>query len=331
MDASGPTSEEPNNALLIAVVGPTGAGKTTFVNLASDSELRVGHALDSCTAEMQLSRLFTLDGRPVILIDTPGFDDTTKTEVEILQLIAESLVELYTNNKKLSGIIFMHRISDVRMGGIATKNFRLFRNLCGESSLKNVIIATNGWSKVDKEVGEQREQQLMTDGRFFKPAVDKGARLVRHTDSLESAHDIIRQVLHLPPVVLHIQRELVDEGKDLSQTDAGKEINRALEEQAQKHKKEMEELHKQMQNLKDEQEEDLRELREEQAKARKEWEKAQQERDGLMQGEFDKGIREMREAFEKQKGEMEAQIEEAKANPKVVEVHHHHREGCFIQ
>ena len=44
--------------------------------------------LDSCTAEVEVTEKFTLDGRPVILIDTPGFDDTSKTDTEILKLIA---------------------------------------------------------------------------------------------------------------------------------------------------------------------------------------------------------------------------------------------------
>ena len=44
--------------------------------------------LESCTAEVQLATKFTLDGRPVVLIDTPGFDDTTKSDTEILKMIA---------------------------------------------------------------------------------------------------------------------------------------------------------------------------------------------------------------------------------------------------
>ena len=48
--------------------------------------------LDSCTAEVQLADEFTLDGRSVTLIDTPGFDDTTKSDSDILEMIAAFLV-----------------------------------------------------------------------------------------------------------------------------------------------------------------------------------------------------------------------------------------------
>jgi hypothetical protein len=43
---------------------------------------------------------------------------------------------------KLSGLIYVHRISDVLMGGISSRNFRMFRKLCGDDTLKNVVIVT---------------------------------------------------------------------------------------------------------------------------------------------------------------------------------------------
>ena len=90
-------------------MGATGSGKTTvsgvysvktarnsrsclqFINLASGSNLRVGIGFESCTAEVQLSDEINLDGRRVVLIDTPGFDDTSKSDTEILQMIAAFL------------------------------------------------------------------------------------------------------------------------------------------------------------------------------------------------------------------------------------------------
>ena len=45
-------------------------------------------SLVSCTAEVQVTDEFTIDGATVALIDTPGFDDTTKSDTEILKIIA---------------------------------------------------------------------------------------------------------------------------------------------------------------------------------------------------------------------------------------------------
>ena len=62
-----------------------------FINLASHSNLRVGMDLESCTEKVQLAEEFTIDGRRVMLIDTPGFDDTTKSDTDILKMIADFL------------------------------------------------------------------------------------------------------------------------------------------------------------------------------------------------------------------------------------------------
>lgn len=48
---------------LIAVMGPTGSGKTSFINLVSGSDLRVGRGLQSCTSTVQVAPPFQLDGR----------------------------------------------------------------------------------------------------------------------------------------------------------------------------------------------------------------------------------------------------------------------------
>ena len=47
--------------------------------------------LKSCTAEVQVADEFVIDGRRVILIDTPGFDDTNVSDAEILEKIAAFL------------------------------------------------------------------------------------------------------------------------------------------------------------------------------------------------------------------------------------------------
>lgn len=64
------------------------------MNQASGSHLKVGHDLDSCTSETQVSEEFVLDDRRVALIDTPGFDDTNLNDTEVLKSIAESLGKL---------------------------------------------------------------------------------------------------------------------------------------------------------------------------------------------------------------------------------------------
>ena len=88
-------------------------------------------------------------------------------------LIPGTPVARYEKGSKLAGVIYTHRISDKRFTGIAGRNFKIFRELCGETNLKNVVLVTNMWGEVPHEVGKAREKELASV--FLKPALDKGA------------------------------------------------------------------------------------------------------------------------------------------------------------
>ncbi|KAJ7859152.1 hypothetical protein B0H14DRAFT_2747238 [Mycena olivaceomarginata] len=232
--------------------------KPWFINTLSGSNLRVGSSLQSCTTTVQVASPFKLDGRWISLIDTPGFDDTSRSDTEILTQIASFLAAAYEHGKKLAGVIYMHRISDVRMGGISTRNFKMFRQLCGESTLRNVVIVTNMWGEVGREVGEAREAELGSDDRFFKPVLDKGGRMLRNNNGITSAQAILYYLIGNHPRALRIQRELVDQGKNISQTAAGEELNRELAEQIKRHRQEMAALQEEMKEAIREKDEETR-------------------------------------------------------------------------
>ena len=79
------------SSVRLVITTRSSPGFLQFINLASGSSLQVGHDLESCTVEVQLADVFTVDGRRVILIDTPGFDDTSMSDMDILRLIAAFL------------------------------------------------------------------------------------------------------------------------------------------------------------------------------------------------------------------------------------------------
>ena len=58
------------------------------MNQISKSQLEIGDDLESCTSDIQISEVFSLEDRQVVLIDTPGFDDTNKSDTDVLKLIA---------------------------------------------------------------------------------------------------------------------------------------------------------------------------------------------------------------------------------------------------
>ena len=268
-----------------------------FINLASGSNLQVG---TNPTAEVQLADEFTLDGRVVTLVDTPGFDDALKSDVEILQMIAAflattyvkigawyssifytELLRRYEKGSKLSGVIYVHRILDHRFGGVGGRNFDMLRKLCGDAAFKNVVLVTNMWSEVSPDIGEAREYELFS--KFFKVAIHNGARMVRHYNTIQSAHDIVRRIVGKRPVVLQIQRELVDEREDIVGTTAGQAINQYLKEQIKRYQLELEEVREEMeQALQEMDEETMQELEQEKRKLEQKMERIKMESERMV-------------------------------------------------
>ena len=147
------------------------------------------------------------------------------------------LLNRYEEGSKLAGVVYLHRISDDRFRGITGRNFNMFCKLCGESALKNVVLVTNMWRDDSQDINEAREKELSSI--FFKPTLDKGAQMVRHRNTDDSARDIIRKLIWKNPVVLQIQREVVDEHKNVLDTAAGGLICQELREQTRRHQAKM--------------------------------------------------------------------------------------------
>ncbi|CAL1717185.1 unnamed protein product [Somion occarium] len=307
-NANGRTkSKNPQEIILIAVMGATGTGKSTFINLASGANLAVGDGLKSCTSEVLYSHEFILDGRRVLLIDTPGFDDTTVSDTDILKMIALHLQTTYEQGVTLSGILYLHRISDPRMGGVSRRNFTMFRKLCGDETLDNVLLVTTMWGNVDPERGASRERELESDDILFKPVLEMGARMVRHDNTPERAHDILRMIMKNRRQALRIQRELVDEHKDISETGAGAELGRELAELAKKHREELKEIQEDMEAaLEAKDMATKRELEEYHKKLQDEMEKAERDRERLSR-EYAEEKKQSDEQMERFRKDLEAE------------------------
>lgn len=201
---------------------------------------------------------FELDGDQVYLIDTPGFNDTDRSDVETLRIIATYLSASYARNVFIHGIIYLHRIADNRMSGSSKRNIDMFKALCGYSTYSNVAIATTFWNQQERRTFVQREAELKDDPAFFGGVLSEGARLFRHENLGQdarqlrnSAHAIVRHVVtqsRLAPVVLLIQHELVDEHKALEHTAAGVVIAGELSKVAEGYKRQLATLQNDLEN-----------------------------------------------------------------------------------
>jgi hypothetical protein len=185
--------------------------------------------------------------RTVYLIDTPGFDDTTKSDTDVLSEIATWLVDSYRNKILLHGIIYLHRITDNRMQGSAKRNFLMFKKLCGPDALKRVILATTMWDRVLDGDGIDREKVLVDTPEFWGGMLSRGSSCHRHDNTVSSAKTIIGLLAgHDGPVATDLEKQLVDEHRPLDQTSAGRELHSEMLREKEKWERELREIEKEI-------------------------------------------------------------------------------------
>ncbi len=125
----------------------------------------------------------------------------------------------------------MYPINIVQFTCLARENFGMFKELCGEKSLKNVVIVTNMWpeKQTEKDKCTRRVERLCAEEELFGLDMADKARVRSHIEQTAgSAHAIIQTILDTHPIPLAIQEELVDQHKSIDETAAGKELDRQV-------------------------------------------------------------------------------------------------------
>ena len=244
------------------------------------------------------------------LIDTPGFDDTHRSDSDILSTIANWVQQTNHERKHLSGIIYFHRIVDTRMEGSNMKNLRMFRELCGEKNFSNVILCTTMWDKVEEEEGRKREQELRNKETFWGSLVSRGAQVMQHRgpDFAASAKKIAESLIQKDTIVLQLQEEL-DRNGTLSDTSAGRLLNSEIEDAKKKHQEEMAAL-----------------------KAEKEANDKKKKEAELLRKQQEQEVQRLKkeaQELERRRAEEKWLFHEEMAR-KQREHHHHHDGGCII-
>ncbi|CAI6099599.1 unnamed protein product [Clonostachys chloroleuca] len=238
-------------SIVIAVIGITGAGKTHFIKHITElDEIEIGHSLKSCTKQIHIATTY-VNKYEVHLINTPGFNNDELEDSDILYKITNYL----KTGIRLSGILYLHPITDSRMGGPSKRNLDLLRNLVGPENMGNIkLITTN----ITDEESKGYLHNLLSD--FWREILANRAQIDRYNGTGEDGKRIIRSILRTAPVTLLLQAEL-NKGIHLVQTSAGKSL--------------MEEFNK----LQEKCERGLQELKDNAAAEREKYEEALRKRD----------------------------------------------------
>lgn len=148
-------------------------------------------------------------GRIIHLIDTPG---SYWLKLGISGLLT-SLAQAYGQSFRLTGVIYLHRITDPHLGGPGLDCTNWFKRICGNGAFRNVVLVTTMWTdqhgrpNVPHEVAVQREKLMTEDDRSWGIMKDMGSRVARHTPGKDSAMAIVEGLISLPPLTFTFEEK----------------------------------------------------------------------------------------------------------------------------
>lgn len=191
------------------------------------------------TSDVEIYSFNLDDTQRVFLIDTPGFNDTNRSDADILLAISFFLVRLYQARVKLGGIVLLHDIrSELRMTGSARTQLEVVKALCGESAYRSIVCATSMWGKIkaqDQDAAQQRLRRMIERPDCWQPIIAAGGVTMKWLGDSASALSIVRhlvnQTARIGSTTLRLHYEVVHEKKDIYRTTAGRLVGAGLSKQ----------------------------------------------------------------------------------------------------
>ncbi|KAK4448992.1 hypothetical protein QBC34DRAFT_406498 [Podospora aff. communis PSN243] len=188
---------------IVVLMGMTGAGKSTFISRlkTSDHQIHIGQGLESKTTDLAVYEARTPNDprRRLLLADTPGFNDTVRSDTDVLRSIVVPLYQLHKNGHPILGIIYLHNITNSRLAGTALKMLRVLQQLCGMENFGRIIFATTMWEDASftpqgRETARGRHQELSRE--FWNDMFPGNGGVVQHLrDDRASAGDVLGHFL----------------------------------------------------------------------------------------------------------------------------------------
>lgn len=119
-----------------------------------------------------------------VLVDTPGFDDANRSDLEVLSEILKWF-EAVSPYCTLAGILYVHDITQARFTASAKLNVHMLQALCGPDFYPNVTIVTTKWGNlVDKAQRAAWERQRELEGEHWDELITGGARVFAYRNGV---------------------------------------------------------------------------------------------------------------------------------------------------
>ncbi|KAF3048583.1 hypothetical protein E8E11_007204 [Didymella keratinophila] len=210
--------------VVIGVVGVTGSGKSSFIKLVTQChDINTSGGPESDTQNIGQYR-FQAGGTRYVLVDTPGFDDSVRDDEDVYIQLARWTAQSFRAGQYMNGILYLHPVTSNRHRGSELRNLRMFKKLCGNNNFGNVVLGLT-FCDIETEANiRSRQQELSSTPEWWGDMIALGSRVERIPHQRDTCIQMLSQFRPQPKVTLKIQKEVVVEGRDITQTDAAKTI-----------------------------------------------------------------------------------------------------------
>jgi len=141
-------------------------------------------------------------------------------------LYLSSFVARYNDGVRLSGILYLHRISDNRFSASASRYLLLLQQIVGEKNLPNVHLVTTMVTRIQPEEAAKRHQELHE--KHWADLVKNGATMyTTYEGTTDSARNLLDSI-KLGEIIPALQKEVAIENKPLQKTKAGKDLYKSF-------------------------------------------------------------------------------------------------------
>ena len=137
----------------------------------------------------------------------------------------------YPTGTKLAGVVLVQLLGtydNADSGSALCQSIEALKELCGDTTLKNVIIMTHHWNIVKPEV-ERRLNSDLSPGGWFHPAIEQGAQVYHYNEFMDCDLGALRIILQDRPVAPKVQQGRSGDIRRLGEN-MQKEIDRKVEE-----------------------------------------------------------------------------------------------------
>jgi len=147
----------------------------------------------------------------------------------------------------VTGVLFLHRITDNKFSPTANRISNMLKSLCGKAAMNHLMLCTTMWDQVSEQLGNDRLAELCEMTGAWKDMVDMGASTavissVKPNAKKEAENIVEELITNARPVQLAIQDEMLNQGKSVAETAAGMVLTehlREVQEEAERNMLEM--------------------------------------------------------------------------------------------